>query len=299
MAIYYRTRVDEEGKWLCEGPDPEPQPTSFEIPPGACDSHVHLFGPYDRFPLSPEREHTPPETLPADFFHLMDTLTLDRSVLVQPSAAGLDNRRIAEFLVANPQDLRGVAAVWPDIDDDTLRWLADSGFVAARMDGLVGGGVTIEAMEMIAEKIAPLNWHLEFAMDGRYLPFVRERLIALPVPVVLENFAHMPTMATLGHPGFMALWDLMRTGKVWIKLAGAYRISKAGHPYSDVNDYASAMIAAAPNRVVWGSDWPHAGHRGMIPNTGDLLEQLYDWAPDDALRERILVDNPAELYHFS
>jgi predicted TIM-barrel fold metal-dependent hydrolase len=299
MALYTRVRVDADGKWLCDGPDPEPQATGWDVPRDACDCHVQLFGPYELYPLAPDRAYTPPETEPAALFHMIDTLTLDRVVLSQATAHGLDNRAMIEMLRANPDGFRGVAMIDPNVDEEVLATLADSGVVAARVDGLVPGGIGVEAAEAIARRIEPYGWHLEVLVDGRYLPFVRESLLALPVPVVLEHFAHMPIAATLGHPGFIALWDLMRSGKVWIKLSGAYRISAEPPPWSDVVAYAQAMIASAPDQVVWGSDWPHAGVRNMPPaNTGDTLEQLYDFAPDAALRARILVDNPARLYRF-
>jgi predicted TIM-barrel fold metal-dependent hydrolase len=257
-----------------------------------------VIGPPDRFPYVSNRSYTPPEAPPEGYLGMLDALGLDRGVLVQVSVHGTDNRRMVEVLRAQPARLRGVAVVAPDVSDRELEDLAAAGVRGLRLNVLFGGGIGFDALETLASRIAGLRWHLQFLLDARELPALAPRLERLPVPFVVDHMGHMPTAVGLDHPGFQTLLRLVRDRGCWVKLSGGYRTSSAGPPFADTIPFARALVEAAPDRMVWGSDWPHVAMDTYMPKTGDLLDLLATWVPDEALRRRILVDNPARLYGF-
>jgi predicted TIM-barrel fold metal-dependent hydrolase len=251
-----------------------------------------------RFPLKKERSYTPPTApLPA-YRHLLDSLGLERGVLVQPSVFGTDNRCLLDALEGSPDKLRGVAVVDADISDAELDQLSAAGVVGLRLNVLFRGGVSLDQIEALAQRIAPRGWHLQFLLDARDLPDLAPRLHRLPVDIVIDHMGHMPVSSGVNHPGFRGLLKLVESGRCWVKLSGANRISVNGPPYNDTTPFAHALIAANPERMVWGSDWPHVAIEGYMANDGDLLSLLADWAPDEATRRLILRDNPARLYRF-
>lgn len=284
----------------CPPPDPDPAgPTRYAVPPGAVDSHAHVIGSPDRYPLVGQRSYTPPPAPPDAYLRMLDRTGMTFGVLVQVSVHGADNRLLVETLRANPGRLRGVAVVGPDVTDAELRDLHAAGVRGLRLNVLFGGGVGFGAAEALAARVASLGWHLQLLLDARTLPELAPRLERLPVPVVVDHMGHMPTEAGLGHPGFRTLLRLARDAGAWVKLSGAFRVSAEGPPHADTVPFARALIAAAPERCVWGSDWPHVALRAPMPRIGDLLDLLADWAPDERARRAILVDNPAELYGFA
>jgi 2-pyrone-4,6-dicarboxylate lactonase len=282
----------------CQGPDPFVRPPSFAVPPRACDTHAHVIGAAARFPMVPNRSYTPPPAPGAAYLDMLDALHMERGVLVQISIYGTDNRCMLETLKAHPRRLRGIAVVSPDVSDATLRDLADCGVRGIRFNVLFGGGVAIDGLERLAARVAPLGWHVQLLIDARNLPELGPRIGRLPVDVVFDHMGHMPVASGTDHPGFQWLLRLLRDGKAWVKLSGAYRISQAGAPFHDTLDFAQALVAAAPDRCVWGSDWPHVSVDGPMFNTGALLDLLPLWVPDETIRNRILVDNATRLYGF-
>lgn len=281
----------------CRGPDPVIRAPSFSVPRGACDAHAHVIGSPPDYPFVSDRSYTPPEAGPGAYRRMLDSLGCERGVLVQVSVHGTDNRLLVETLRADPARLRGIAVVTPDVSERELTDLSEAGVRGARVNVLFGGGVSLAAMETLASKIAPFGWHLQLLMDARHLPELGPRIERLPVEVVFDHMGHMPVGAGVDHPGFLWLVRLLKEGRAWVKLSGAYRIS-AGAPFRDTLPFARALIEAAPERCLWGSDWPHVAVSGPMPNTGDLLNLLQLWAPDEATRRRLLVDNPARLYAF-
>ncbi len=283
----------------CQGPDPVVSPPRFAIPANACDTHAHVIGAADRFPMVANRSYTPPPAPEAAYLGMLDSLGMARGVLVQISVYGTDNRCMVESLRAHPDRLRGVAVVAPDIADAELEALHAAGVRGIRINVLFGGGVAIDEMERLAARVAPLGWHVQLLIDARNLPDLGPRMMKLPVEVVFDHMGHMPVSSGVAHPGFQWMLRLMSEGKAWVKLSGAYRISQAGAPFHDTLDFAQALVAAAPERCVWGSDWPHVSVEGPMFNTGALLDLLPLWVPEEAVRNRILVDNAARLYGFS
>lgn len=287
---------------VCPGPDADPRPPRFEMPDGACDTHAHVFGPEAAYPYSPSRGYTPPDASFEAYSHLHATLGIARGVLTQPSVYGTDNRAMLDAMARAPDRLRGVAAVDADVGDDELERLDGLGVRGLRLNLVDKGGMPLgsfDAVHGLAQRLAPMGWHIEFLVHVHEFPDLRATLGALPVDVVIGHLGYMPAGEGPDHPGFQDLLALMRDGRCWVKLTGAYRISgRDAVPYDDVAPLAHALIDTAPDRVVWGSDWPHPIHYRTMPNDGELLDHLADWAPDPAVRRKILVDNPARLYGF-
>lgn len=284
---------------LCAGPDPRPRPARrFGVPVGAVDTHAHVIGLPPRFPLVAERSYTAPEASPAAYLAMLDTMGMAHGVLVQPSVHGTDNRLLVEALGMQPGRLRGICVVSPDVIDRELEQLAAAGVVGARLNVLFGGGVGLDAIETLARRIKPFGWHLQFLMDVRDIAPIAGKLANLPVPWVIDHMGYVPANEALKNPGFQTMLSLLRDADGWVKLSGAYRVSVAGPRYADTIPMAEALLAARPDRLVWGSDWPHVSHKGPMPNVGDLLDLLADWVPDAATRDRILADNAYRLYGF-
>jgi predicted TIM-barrel fold metal-dependent hydrolase len=282
----------------CAPPDPLTRPARLRIPKGACDCHAHVIGRPERYPFVAERTYTPPEATAASYLAMHDALGIQRGVLVQVSVHGTDNRLLLETLRQHPDRLRGVAVVPASVTDEHLAQLAGAGVRALRLNVLFGGGIGFAALEPLARRAALHGLHLELLLDARELPELAPRLLRIEVPFVIDHMGHMPTSAGLDHPGFQTLLGLLRDARAWVKLAGSYRTSSAGGDYRDTIPFAHALLERAPDRLVWGSDWPHVAIRGRMPNDGELLDLLGEWVPDAALRDAILVDNPRRLYRF-
>lgn len=282
---------------FCQGPQSFVRAPSFAIPKGACDTHAHVVGG-DRFAMVGNRSYTPPAAPEEAYLGMLDALGMERGVLIQISVYGTDNSCMVESLRAHPDRLRGVAVVSPDVTDAELEDLAAAGVRGVRINALFGGGIAIGELERLAARIAPLGWHVQLLIDVRTLTELAPVIERLPVEVVFDHMGHIPVDAGTDHPGFQRLVGFLEDGKAWVKLSGAYRMSAAGAPFHDTLPFARALADAAPERCVWGSDWPHVAVTGPMFNTGDLLDLLAVWVPDEALRNRILVDNPARLYGF-
>ena len=283
---------------VCAAPNPDPGSPKVAVPPNACDCHAHIFGPVEQYPLIPGRTYTPPPASIQAYQRMLSALGLDRAVIVQPSVYGTDNRCTYDAVAASDRKWRGIAVVGPSTNTHELRRLHDEGFRGVRINLLFKGGLAMEILEQVARLIAPLGWHLQLLIDGRDLPELAPRLRRLPVHFVIDHMGHMPAKLGLAHPGFTALFALVREGNCWVKLSGAYRISAQPYPYEDVAPIAKALVEAAPERMVWGSDWPHPSFQGAMPVDATLLDLLASWVPESGTRQRILTTNPAELYDF-
>lgn len=288
---------------LCAAADPHPRAPRFKLPPHSCDTHAHICGPQSYYPYFPERIYTPPDSLLPAYQHLLDTLGVERAVLVQPSVYGTDNRAMLDALAADPARLRGVAVIETDTPMAELERMHAAGVRGVRcniVDIKEGKGrLPIEMLTALAQRIKPLGWHLEFLMHVDEFPTLDTTLKNFPVDVVFGHLGYMRTDKGLQDPGFQALLRLAKDGRAWVKLTGPYRISTGAMPYADVTPFAHALIDHAPAQVIWGSDWPHVMAKGTMPNDGDLCDCLAAWAPDEGQRARVLVENPARLYGFS
>lgn len=287
---------------VCEAADPFPRAPEFLLPAGACDTHAHVFGPACHYPYAPNRTYTPPDAPVGAYLHLHRRLGIARGVLIQPSVYGTDNSLQLDalaYLRAQGLAYRGVAVVDADVSEAELDRLQAGGHCGVRMNLLFKGGIAWRDVAALAERLAGRGWHLQFLIDVSTFEDLEARVRALPVPVVIDHMGHMPCYKGLADPGFQALLNLLRDGQAWVKLSGAYRMTAQQHPpYDDVAPFAQALIEANAGRCVWGSDWPHPHFSIPMPNDGDLIDLLARWAPDETVRNRILVDNPAALYGF-
>lgn len=286
----------------CAGPDPAPRRPQIKLPPLACDCHAHIFGPKSAYPYSPKRIYTPPDALLPAYLHMLGTLGFERAVLIQPSAYGTDNRVMLKAMAEAGGRLRGVAVVEDAVSDAELETMHAAGVRGVRINVVdvaeARGVIPMAPLKRLAERIKPLGWHVEFLMHADEFPDLDAQFADFPVDIVLGHLGYMRTDKGLAAPGFQALLRLMRAGRCWVKLTGPMRIATTVMPYPDVTPYAHALLDAASERVIWGSDWPHVIIKGAMPNDGDLCDLLLDWVPDEAVRRRVLVDNPAQLYGF-
>lgn len=282
----------------CQGPDPAPRKPRLNAPAGTCDTHFHVFGPLDTFPYQPDRSYTPPAASVESFQKLQAALGASRSVIVQPSVYGTDNACTLEAMRRLGPGCRGVAVVDETFDEAQLESLHAAGIRGIRFNLLFRGGTGLDSLERLADRIAPLGWHVQLLLDGRDLPDLSTTLRALPVDIVVDHMGHAPAALGVDHPGNRALLDLVRGGHCWVKLSGAYRISAQTVPYDDVTPLARALIAAGPERMVWGSDWPHPAITCPMPNDADLFDLVGRWTDDPMQQKKILADNAAVLYGF-
>ena len=271
-------------------------PIRFRVPPGAWDTHIHAIGAVDRFPLAPERSYTPAQVPIEAYVALMSRLGIAHAVLVQPSVYGTDNRAMVDALLRYPERFRGVAVVDPCIGDGELRALHDAGVRGVRANLLNRGGISFADACTLAWRFADLGWHLQLQIDVS--TFDRFDAIAeLPVDVVIDHMGYMSADKGPSNPGFLRLLKLVEAGRCWVKLSAPYRLTDwQRFGYGAVAPLARALARAHPQRMLWGSDWPHTDLRSGMPNDGDLLDLLGAWIDDDATREAILVTNPASLY---
>jgi 2-pyrone-4,6-dicarboxylate lactonase len=282
-------------------------PLSFTPPANACDSHAHVFGPFARHPLAQDRSYTPIEFDGHAFIKHLDELQLTRGVLVTGSASGTDNGSVLEALRTYPTRLRGVAV--PSIttsDKDIDDWHA-AGVRGIRanlykVDGqsVYRNGVGVDVLEALAPRIRALGWHAQIWVHAPDLPELSPRLRALNLPLVIDHMGRMSTARGVTDPGFQQLCALLADGVAWTKISGADRNSPTGAPYHDVDPFVAALLQANPDQVVWGTDWPHINYfeAARLPDDGKLMNLLARWMQNEALRNRVLVDNPGRLYGF-
>ena len=270
----------------------------FRPPAGTTDCHLHIFGPYARFPLQPNRSFTPPEALLGDYERLMKALGIERCVVVQPSPFGTDNSCTEDAVERLGPIARGVAVLGPDVEEATLKRLDRVGFRGVRLNLLFKGGVPIEAMEPLAKRLAPYGWHIQLLLDARTLPDLAPRLRALPVDIVIDHMGYMPVSVGMNSPAVDTMRRLLGEGRTWVKLSGSYAVTVDGPPYADAAPLARTLLEAAPDRCVWGTDWPHPAAKGTMPDDAELLDLVPTWTTDAALQRKLFRDNPAVLYGF-
>jgi 2-pyrone-4,6-dicarboxylate lactonase len=287
----------------CLPPDRNPRRPRVVLPKGSVDTHVHVFEP--GYPLSPGRGYNPPYSTLADLKQLHATLGIERVVFTQPSVYGIDNSAILNAAAAlnaqNANRARSVVAVDMNISEKEIAALDGAGVRGVRLNTDNKGGMPIEMGDVpeLAARIRPFGWHLEFLFPGKDIVELMPVFNALEVPMSIAHFAYQPATAGTRAPGFQALLALARRGNTWIKISGANRVSATDlPPYDDVKPMADALIAAAPERIMWGTDWPHPNKYVVNPNDGDLIDAFGDWVRDEAMRRKIMVETPAAFYRF-
>jgi len=281
----------------CPGPPPLGRP-KLKLPAGAVDTHMHIFGPFDAYPLAENRSYTcPPSTL-ADYRNLMTALGVERCVIVHGSANGTRLAVTTDALAALGDRGRGVGVVDANVTDDDFARMNDAGYRAIRLTTYLRGGLSFDHLEPMAARIKRFGWHIQvFTSTAAELAEIAPRLKALPVDVLVDHMGHVKPGDGLDHPGFRALLDLLATGRCWTKLSAQYRFTKTGPPYADMVPFAKALIKARPDRLMWATDWPHVMCWDFpMPRGEDLVDWISEWGVDAPTLRKILVENPSRLF---
>jgi predicted TIM-barrel fold metal-dependent hydrolase len=284
----------------CQGPDPNTKAPGFTPPPKACDAHCHVFGPAAKFPFAEGRSYTPPDAPVEAFRKLQGVLGLERAVIVQATCHGTDNRAALDAIARSDGRYRGVAIVDDGFGDRDFEALHAGGMRGVRFSFArhLSGPPDFGRVRRIAERIRPLGWHLVLYLEAPDVVENARTIAGFGMPVVIDHMGRVKTKDGLEQKPFRLLLDLLRGEDFWVKICGPERISSAGPPFTDAVPFAAALAAAAPDRVLWGTDWPHPNIEGTMPNDGALMDLLAAAVPDEGARNRILVDNPARLYGF-
>jgi predicted TIM-barrel fold metal-dependent hydrolase len=272
---------------------------NFTLPPGTCDTHVHIWGPFDRYPVAKAAPYTPPERNRDDLMALHRRLGVERAVIVQTTVYKADNRAMLDGIAASNGAWRGVALVDEGFGDREYQALHAGGVRGVRFGFLphLGGMPDLAFLRRTADRIAAMGWHLVLHLDAASILAQEALLRSLRLPVVVDHMGRVPAPEGIDHPAFRILLELLRDPNWWVKVSGAERISAAGPPFHDAIPFARRLIEAAPDRTLWGTDWPHPNVR-WEPDEAELVDLLPHFADADALK-RVLVDNPARLYGFS
>jgi D-galactarolactone isomerase len=262
------------------------------------DSHHHIYD--SRYPIDPAAQLRPADATVADYRALRQRLGIGRHVVVQPSTYGTDNRCLLDALSQFGADARGIAAVADTVTDSELRILHDAGVRGLRFNLEFLVGLTVAMIEPLAKRIDPLGWHIQVNASAAQILEHRQLLASLSSALVIDHMGQIPQPAGVAHPVFRVVEDLMARGRTWVKLSGPYLVSRTGAcDYADAGVVARSLAQLAPDRMIWGSDWPHPTQSAdNKPDTARLLEDLTVWIPDDCTRHRIMVENPANLYGF-
>lgn len=286
-----------------DGPPPHPNPRipRLALPPGACDSHCHIYGPFDRFPLPEDRSFTPNEAPETALRHLQQRMGLSRAVIVQSQGHGFDHRPLLAALATGAGRYRGVALIRKQTTDAEIATFAAAGICGARFSFLahLGGKPDLQVMRDSIARVRPHGWHIAIHVAGNGLVETEGFIRAIDAPVVIDHMGRTDLADGIDSQPIQALRRLLDTGRVWVKLSGSDRISRTGAPYHDAAALARGLADHAPDRVVWGSDWPHVNLHGPMPDDGDLVDLISDIAPAEALRQKLLVDNPNALFGFA
>jgi len=269
------------------------------IPALTCDTHSHVYGPFDRFPL-PAGAHAPPGGTLDAYRAMLARAGATRAVIVQPSTYRADNGcTLAAMAAIGADRARGIAVVAPDADMDLLRRLDAAGIRGLRFHDFIEGCMRFADLDRVAARIAPLGWHVQVQGDGARLPDWEAMLGRLPVDVVVDHVGRVPHGGGADHPAFRALLRLVERGRCWVKLSAFYYGADPGGGWTDMEARVKALVALRPDRMVWGANWPHPNLApDARPDDAAMLRMLAGWLPDDATREAVLAGNAARLYRF-
>ena len=288
-------------------------PVNFAVPEHACDCHTHIFGDPAKFPYFSGRTYTPETAVPDEMSALHRALHIERVVIVTPSVYGTDNSATLYGMEARGATARAVAVIDEKTPESELDRMQHAGVRGIRLNLATAGqndpAVGRQRFQAVVDRVKRLKWHVQMYTSLAVIAGIKDLVASSPVPIVFDHFGGAQADLGLKQPGFGELLELVKSGKAYVKISGAYRASTHGPDYADVTPLAKALIAANPDRIVWGTDWPHpaatpAGRKATELTTltqiddGRVLNQLPLWAPDAGVRKKILVDNPAALYGF-
>jgi len=284
-----------------------PSKPRFKLPAGAVDSHCHVFGPANVFPYAPERKYTPCDASKEQLFALRDHLGFDRNVIVQATCHGADNRALVDALQASQNKARGVATVYQDVTDAELQRLHAAGVRGTRFNFVkrLADSTPREVLQEIAERVAPLGWHIVIYFEAQDLPEFYDFFTALPTPVVVDHMGRPDVRKPVDGPEFCLFMKMMREhANFWSKVSCPERLTMTGpaalqgeqHAYRDVVPFARTLVENFPDRVLWGTDWPHPNLKDHMPDDGLLVDFIPHIAPTADLQQKLLVTNPMRLY---
>lgn len=283
----------------CLPPDPDPVKPQLVLPAGACDAHCHVFGPASRFPYAADRSYTPPDAPVEHLRKLHAHLGISRAVIVHASCHGSDMEVTLDAIASSGGLYRGVAVVEDGVTDSALARLHAGGIRGIRFNFVkhLGGVPDLEVFDRLLTRIKPLGWHIVLHFDAGDILEHRELLGRIDVPFIIDHMGRVRAADGLQQKPFQALLALYRDNPgAWIKISGAERVSVGRRPFRDALPFAQALIGIDPDRLLWGTDWPHPNISKDMPNDGELVDLLGEMCPDPALRQRILVDNPTRMY---
>jgi predicted TIM-barrel fold metal-dependent hydrolase len=283
----------------CPGPDRNPRKPRFRMPAGAVDCHAHIFGPAERFPYSPQRSYTPEDCTVEDYQHLLSVLGIDRCVIVHGGAHGTDNSATLDALQRMGPRARGVAVVHAGLPLDERERMHRLGMRGYRISTVVGGGANFDELEALAGEAREFGRHLVLHFKSAdELVTLLPRLQATGTDIVLDHMARIRGDEGVDSPAFKALATLMDGGRAWVKLASLYRLSTQPYPHEDMLPMIHHVVRNWPDRIIWGSNWPHPICDVAMPNDGDTVDLIPLWVPDENVQRKLLVENPAALYGF-
>jgi 2-pyrone-4,6-dicarboxylate lactonase len=284
----------------CMPPDPNTRKPAFKMPPKACDAHCHVFGPAHKFPYSEDTTYTPPDAPRQKLKELHDMLGVQRVVIVQASCHGTDNSAMLDAIAHNRENYRGVCIASDEYSDAEFERLHEGGIRGVRYNFVkhLGGTPDLDDMRRVVERVKPMGWHLVIHVDAPDLIEFEDLFASFDLPKVIDHMGRVPTNGGIHQQPFQILLDFMRRDDFWVKVCGSERISQGGPPFYDAIPYAQSLIEVAPDRILWGTDWPHPNISKFMPNDGDLVDLVPLFARDQTLQQKVLVDNPARLYGF-
>ena len=276
-----------------------PSRPKLKLPAGACDTHVHVFGPGSVFPYAKGAPFTPADAPKEKLFALHAMLGIRHCVIVQSTCHGYDNRVVADAIAAKNGDYCGVALVPPDVEDAELKRLDSQGFCGVRFNFMshLGKGPSIDDAIALTPRLAKIGWHLQVHFEGALIGELAPRLKRSAVPVVIDHMGRVDASQGVDQPAFRKLLELMRDPRFRVKVSGSERISRKAAPWPDARPFARALVAEFGDRCFWGSDWPHP-NLAAIPDDGVLVDLISEFAPSEKERKALLVDNPRGFYGF-
>jgi 2-pyrone-4,6-dicarboxylate lactonase len=290
-----------EPKKSCPPPDSNTRTPKFKAPPKSCDAHCHVFGPKALFPYHPTSTYEPPDAGKDRLKELHAILGIERAVIVQASCHGPDNSAMLDAIASSKGAYRGVCIARASFTDADFQRLHEGGVCGVRFNFVahLGGTPNLDAMRSILARVKPLGWHVIIHVNAEDLIKFEEFFSQIEMEIIVDHMGRVPCDQGTGQEAFQILKRFMQRENWWCKICGAERISRAGPPFHDAIPFAQELIALAPNRILWGTDFPHPNITRWMPNDGDLLDLVPLFAPDPALQRKILVDNPERLYRFA
>ena len=281
-------------------PDPNTRTPKFRPPPLACDAHCHVFGPAAKFPYAPDAPYWPPDSPVEGLQKLHSILKIERAVIVHASCHGADMRVTLDAIARSNGRYRGTSIIDESFSERQFKQMHDGGIRGVRFNFVkhLGGRPDMAFFQRTVARVREMGWHLILHLDSNDLVEFREMFIKIPVPIVIDHMGRVKAADGLGQEPFKILLSFLDNENFWVKVCGAERVSSTGPPFTDAVPFAQALIRAAPERILWGTDWPHPNVGRHMPNDGDLVDLFALMAPDPAVQKKILVDNPARLYGF-